>query len=443
MIRGPAPETAVTPALLLVPVLLAAPLLDPPDIDRKVAKQVEALLEEFFQHDGRSREGLSERERILEEVDRLAPDPLTAKETDRWRDAVLEAWETGPEIPKKTGREHFWEDDERGLYIIGGVTKKPKGLLIGMHGGGVGMGDCSEAAGFLGSAAKKRKWAAIFPEVLEKTEHGWTTSGTEEWVLELVDRARRTYGVDADHVYFAGHSMGGFGSWTLGAHHADRVAALGPAAGAPTPYVNAQGQVWDIAAGVVPNLRNVAMRVYQSADDPKVPPDANRVAVEKVGEARERWGGYEDFEYIEVDGQGHAYPPGGGKDWLEGLADFERQPHPGKVVWQPSLWWKRQFYWLAWDDPVKEAIVVAEVVEPNHVRVTVEKDGKRLRPKGLWLLVNPGVFDDGEELVVELEGEEVWRGVPERRLSTLLRTGAYGDDGLMAAARVPVGAAGR
>ncbi len=412
---------------LVLALVLAVPAFD---LDKKVVKEIEARIERYLELDDHT--GLDERARILEEVDRLAPEPLTEKEAKRWRERVFDAWGNGRRLPKKTGREHFWEKEKRGLYIIGGVTKKPKGLLIGMHGGGVGSGDCGEAAGFLSSAAKKRKWVAIFPEVLEKTEHGWTTSGTEEWVMDLVDCARRTYGVDPNRVYFAGHSMGGFGSWTLGAHHADRVAALGPAAGAPTPYTNEHGVVWDIEAGVVPNLRNVPMRVFQSADDPQVPPDANRAAVKKVEEARAQWGGYEDFEYIEVDGHGHSYPPGGGKDWLAALADFERDAHPEKIVWQPKLAWKRQFYWLFWERPEAGAVVVAEVVERNRVRVESEWP-----LEGLWILLHPGRFDLEKEVTVEVGGEEVWRGVPERRLSTLLLTGALGDEELCSAARVP------
>lgn len=402
------------------------------DLDRKTRKAIEEHVEAYFAADGRTSEGMAERDRILGEVDRLAPDPLTEEEAEEWRELVFEVWEDGPELPKGSGREHFWEDEKRGLYITGGDTRRPKGLVIGMHGGGVGSGDCGEAASFLSSGAKRQDWVGIFPEVLEKTEHGWTTSGTEEWVMELVDRARRTYAVDANRVYFAGHSMGGFGSWTLGGHHADRVAALGPAAGAPTPYLNSAGVIWAIEAGVVPNLRNVPMRVYQSADDPQVPPDANRMAVEKVEEARERWGGYRDFEYIEVDGQGHSYPPGGGKEWLAELARFERDPHPPKVVWQPMLSWKRQFYWLYWERPTREAIVVADVPEENVVRVE-----SKWPLDGLWILLHGELFDLDREVSVRVNGTEIWRGVPERRLSTILLTGVFGDAGLCAAARVP------
>ena len=49
-----------------------------------------------------------------------------------------EIWEEGETLPKKSGEHWFFEEGRRGRYFIGGKTKRPKGLLIGMHGGGVG-----------------------------------------------------------------------------------------------------------------------------------------------------------------------------------------------------------------------------------------------------------------------------------------------------------------
>jgi len=396
-------------------------------------KELTRVIEQYFEADGRTMDGRAARRALLEEVDGLSPEPLTSAEVKKWSGVIEERWMDGRKLEKKTGSHRYWEKEKRGLYIVDGITRKPKGLLIGMHGGGVGSGDAREAAGFLGSAAKKLKWVAIFPEVLEKTEHGWTTSGTEEWVIDLVDAARRTYGVDANQVVFAGHSMGGFGSWMLGAHHADRVACLGPAAGAPTPYLDQNGLPEDIIEGVIPNLRNVPMRVYQSDDDPQVPAAANRIAVKKIAEAREKWGGYEDFEYIEDKGKGHAYPPGGGKKWLAALKKYERDPHPKKVVWQPTLTWKLQFYWLYWETPQLRRIVEAEIdSKANTVAVTSEYE-----TQGLWILLPDDLLKLDKEVVVTARGEEVWRGVPERRLSTLLMTGVRGDEGLTFSARVP------
>ena len=71
--------------------------------------------------------------------------------------------------------------------------------------------------------------------------------------------------------------MGGYGTWTLGAHHADRVAALAASAGAPTPITGPSGKYEDVEIGVIPSLRNVPIVIYQSDDDPNVPPAANEI----------------------------------------------------------------------------------------------------------------------------------------------------------------------
>jgi hypothetical protein len=55
------------------------------------------------------------------------------------------------------------------------------------------------------------------------------------------------------------------------------------------------------------------------------------------------------------------------------------------------------------------------------------------------VLLDERLLDVAKEVVVELNGKEAWRGVPQARLSTLLLTGARGDSELMFACRVPVG----
>lgn len=395
-------------------------------------KLAEELIESYFAADGRQAAGRAEQLRLLGEIDLLVPE-LSSKDVKSWRKKILELWSEGRALEKDSGRQRYWEEEKRGLFIVGGQTRNPKGLLIGMHGGGVGSGDCGEAHGFLNSAAKKRKWLAIFPEVLEKTEHGWTTSGTEEWVIDLIDAARRTWDIDPNQVFFAGHSMGGYGSWTLGAHHADRVAALAPAAGAPTPIMGSDDKFIDIIEGVIPNLRNVPMLIYQSDDDPQVPPEANRVAVKKLGEAKERWGGY-PFEYWEEENKGHSYPPGGGKGLLERIAKNKRNPYPERVVWQPVLDWKRQFYWLHWEQPKARATVVADLDrKANKISITCEWP-----LTGGSVVLDDRVLKTAKPIVVEVNGKEVFNGVPQAKLSTLVMTGARGDSDLLFSMRIPL-----
>ena len=317
------------------------------------------------------------------------------------------------------------------MYIVGGEKKKPNALMLCMHGGGKGQGDAWSSHGSYNPTASGLDWLGIYPEVLEKTEHGWTTSSTEEFVMDLVERARRTWDIDPNRVFFVGHSMGGYGSWMLGAHHADVVAGLAPSAGAPTPHFDENGEAWDIVRGVVPNLRNVPIVIYQSDDDPNVPPTANRCAAKKLAVAQKRWGGF-DYEYWEESGRGHAPPPGGFDAHLEKIKDRVRNPHPDTVIWEPSIGWKRQFYWLWWEFPSMSSLVEARLErDKNEVHVDCSVEAK-----GLYVLLSPEIVDMDEEVAVFLNKQEVFRGKPQRSLSTLLLTGVRGDRDLMYEARV-------
>jgi len=416
--------------LALTGVTLAQGTAKPPD-----ARELNRLCERYLDLDARAADGRGEQSRILDQLDSVPA--LSPAEVKAWRATIakLVAKRVHP-LEKKNGPQWFWPakkkgDAERGFFIVGGETKKPKGLLIGMHGGGAGSGDARSAQGPMESAAEKNDWLALFPEVLEKTDRGWTDSGTEEFVLDLIEAALANWKIDRDRVFLSGHSMGGYGSWTLGAHHADLMAGLAPSAGGPTPIMDGSGTVIDIDGGVVPSLRNVAIRIYQSDDDPQVPPVANRFAVKRLEEARATWGGY-DFEYWEVPKRGHDLPPGGFDALLDKVAKKARAAHPSKVVWQPAISWKRQFYWLWWEKPVAGAIVVAEVDRAkNEIRVTCDKPAE-----GLAVLLDDSLVDMSREVAIRLEDKEVFRGKPERSLSVVLETAARNDPELAYSARI-------
>jgi hypothetical protein len=194
------------------------------------------------------------------------------------------------------------------------------------------------------------------------------------------------------------------------------------------------GRLADVVPGIVPNLRNVRLVVYQSDDDPRVAPDANRKAVEVLGRAKEAHGGY-DFEYWEVSGRAHEDPPGGMEALLAKVAPAVREPHPGVVLWQPTLKWQHRMNWVWWDRPLKEAIVSAKLVRARreiYVASWVE-------PEGLYVLVGDEFLGFEEPLTVFFNDEEVFRGTPQRTLAALLSTGASGDPRLTFEARIPLG----
>lgn len=400
------------------------------------AAELDAMVAKCLLADDTTTEGHETRTQILA---RLASVPaLTPAQVTAWKTKLQKLQKKGPKLETSGDNWFFAGDDKRkiaprGRYIVGGETKKPKGLAITMHGGGVGSGDAGSAASSYGPALGDLGLLMIAPEVLERTECGWTDSGTEEFVLQLLDCALRTWKLDPDTVVFVGHSMGGYGSWTLGAHHADRIAAIAPSAGAPTAIRSSQtGPITQVMEGVIPSLRNVFVSVYQSLDDPNVPPDSNQAAVKFLAAASTKWGGYE-HEYWEVDGRGHAEPPGGFVAHVKKITARRRQPVPERVVWQPVLDWKRQFYWLAWDSPVENAIVTADLDRAaNTVSITCDRP-----TRGLHVLLDERVLDMKREVVVTVNGTETFRGAVSPSLATLVQTSLHPDEELVFTASVP------
>ena len=265
-------------------------------------------------------------------------------------------------------------------------------------------------------------WWWIYPEVIQKTEHGWTDSGTEEFVMGLIDAAKRSGKVDPDRIYITGHSMGGYGTWTLGAHHADVFGGAAAYAGAPSP-------IWDpkektkivaIEEGVLPAFFALPLFVFQSLDDVQVPPAANVFANQALKEWEKRFPGGWNRRYVEVDGRGHAAPAEGYMPSLEWIVSHKRIARPKRFLWQPVLPWKRQQHWLHWDNADFRALIEGVAGPANELEIKTHEGSHDVT--GLSVLLGAPLVDPAKEVVVRVDGKEVYRGVPKRLLSTLLMT---------------------
>ncbi|MBL9137910.1 MAG: prolyl oligopeptidase family serine peptidase [Verrucomicrobiales bacterium] len=97
-------------------------------------------------------------------------------------------------------------------------------LVLSLHGASV------EAIGQAEAYAPKRWSHIVCPTNRRPYGFDW-----EEWgrmdALEVLAIASREFGIDPDRVYLTGHSMGGHGTWSLGATVPDRFAAVAPSAG--------------------------------------------------------------------------------------------------------------------------------------------------------------------------------------------------------------------
>lgn len=294
------------------------------------------------------------------------------------------------------------------------------GVFLSLHGsGGTGRGT-ERAIGLPDS-----KLICVFPTVKER-RGGWGDAKGQEFVIAILDELKRTYKVDTNRIYIAGHSMGGYGAWTIGGKHADLFAASAPMAGGT------------YEPGVVPNYRNLALRCYNAEDDPQVKPDMSIRAFERIDkQLRPKYGGYpaEFHLYPPADGIGHGFPKKRGHDVraiIAWMLKHWRDPRPERVVWEPSLAWKNQFYWL--HSTSRSGIA------------DVQRKGNTLTVSGsvrdLSIQLNDKLCDLKKPVIVKRitrEGEqEVFNGVPKLSLRVLVESiGEYNDPEMVFVARVP------
>lgn len=362
--------------------------------------------------------------------------PLLPREVKDLRAELLKLGRREGRRLASGGRHYFYDEDAKlGKYIVEG--KPTKTLWLGLHGGGAGSGDASSMAAGMGGGG----WWWIFPEVLKKTERGWTDSGTEEFILELVVAAKRTGKLDPNRVYVSGHSMGGYGTWTFLAHHPDIFAGGAAYAGAPTMYYREPGgeetfeNIDAVIDGVLPNLFNSRLFVFQSTDDLNVPPGPNQFAAKRLAEWHQQHPDGYDFRYVEVTDRGHAAPSEGYLPSQKWVAGHTRVARPKKIVWQPALTWKRQLHWIRWEAPTLGTIVQFEA-DANVIEVKTLRGDPDFTT--LSILLGPPLIDLEKEVVVVVDGDERFRGTVEPTFSTLMMTLPRHDDELLFDARVAV-----
>tara|TARA_Y100001972_G_scaffold127510_1_gene184518 strand:+ start:1315 stop:3771 length:2457 start_codon:yes stop_codon:yes gene_type:complete len=99
-------------------------------------------------------------------------------------------------------------------------------LFLSVHGAGV------EAIG-QARAYKPKDWGTLVaPTNRRPRGFNWEDWGMKD-ALEVLEIARKKYSPDPNKIYLTGHSMGGHGTWILGATYPDKWAAIAPCAGYP------------------------------------------------------------------------------------------------------------------------------------------------------------------------------------------------------------------
>jgi poly(3-hydroxybutyrate) depolymerase len=112
------------------------------------------------------------------------------------------------------------------------------------------------------------------------------TQLSEQEVMEVVQRIRQQYKIDENRIYLMGHSMGGIGTWAIGARHPELWAALGPISGTGDP-------------SMIEKMRAIPEVVVHGDADTVVPVTGARAMVAEMKKLGV------DVQYIEVPGGNH------------------------------------------------------------------------------------------------------------------------------------------
>ncbi|PRY11681.1 putative esterase [Pontibacter ummariensis] len=116
--------------------------------------------------------------------------------------------------------------------------QKPAALFLSVHGAGV------EAIG-QARAYRPKSWGTLVaPTNRRPRGFNWEDWGRLD-AMEVFEIAKNRFKPDPKKIYLTGHSMGGHGTWYLGATYPGKWAAIAPCAGYPTlaAYGSADGKI--------------------------------------------------------------------------------------------------------------------------------------------------------------------------------------------------------
>ncbi|HEV2689140.1 MAG TPA: PHB depolymerase family esterase, partial [Bryobacteraceae bacterium] len=130
------------------------------------------------------------------------------------------------------------------LYVPPACSSKTCPLVVALHGLG-GTEDSMFGANYgVPAQAEKHGFIAVAPMGYRIDGfYGYSplataaraTEFSEQDVMEVLKLVRRDYKIDENRIYLMGHSMGGIGTWALGAKYPTVWAALGPISGLGNP----------------------------------------------------------------------------------------------------------------------------------------------------------------------------------------------------------------
>jgi len=163
--------------------------------------------------------------------------------------------------------------------------------------------------GLIRRLAEERGYVVVCPK--GRGPASMYLASAERDVLDVIKEMKREFSIDDDRVYLMGHSMGGYGSWSVAVNNPDLFAAIGPISGGGTPFTTPRLKA----------ITNVPWIVVHGEKDPTVPVEESRKMV-KAGKEL----GIE-IKYIEVAGGNHtSIAAPAFKDIFDWFDAHKRQP---------------------------------------------------------------------------------------------------------------------
>lgn len=171
------------------------------------------------------------------------------------------------------------------ILIPEAYNGKPAALLVALH--GMGGDENSMFDGYNGAlkpAVEHNGFIAVCPKGRDSAS--MYRGSAEQDVMDVVAEVERDYKIDASRIYLMGHSMGGYGTWSVAMAHPDVFAALGPISGGGNP------------AGMA-KIARIPEYVVHGDADPTVAVTQSRAMVEAGKKAGAK------IVYVEVPGGNH------------------------------------------------------------------------------------------------------------------------------------------
>jgi len=291
-------------------------------------------------------------------------------------------------------------------------------LFLSVHGAGV------EAVNQSGAYRGKTWGHIVAPTNRRPYGFNWEDWGRLD-AMETLDRVEKALDVDPDRIYLTGHSMGGHGTWHLGALYPDRFAALGPSAGwisfwsyrpsrevameTPLDEMLMRATLPSHTLDLAPNYASLGIYILHGADDDNVRAEQSHIIVERLEEL-----GHRDFVYHEEPDAGHWWDKNDEAgadcvDWPPMFDFFAQHARPGR-------------------DRVREVSfrTPGPGVSATHHWLTIEAQHRQYKMSSAELRVDPekrrfvgtteniarmtlrtSMLEAGEDVTLHLDGQEL------------------------------------